>query len=296
MQTLGGVSKKKQVAYFFLFVGIPLLLLTVTFYVPLYSAFKLSFCKYDVLSPPKFVGLKNWDKMFTDTVTWISLKNTLIYMFVSTFFTVGISFVIALGLNREIRCIGVFRTLYFFPLVTSLVAILLVWKWMFNPSYGILNSILNFFNLPSLRWLTSSQTALISIIIFGIWGGVSLFALIFLAGLQSIPKIYFEAASIDGASRFQQIIHITFPLISPTTFFVVMMSLFQTGQVFNPIFILTEGGPGYSTYTLLYYMYMNGFFWFRMGYAMVIAWLIFIVLFVLTIVQFCLQKRWVHYA
>ena len=296
MKLIGGIPKKKQLMYSCLFLSVPLLLLILTFYVPVYSAFKLSLTDYDAISKPSYVGFKNFKEVLKDKVFWISLRNTFVYSLLVVPGVIVFSFLISLGLNNESKYVKILRIFYLLPLVTSSVAIALVWRWMYNPSYGIINTILGWVGIPPIKWLTEPKTALISLVIMGIWGSISYYSLIFLAGLKNIPKVYYEAAKIDGATKYQQILYITIPLISPTTFFISVMTIISSVQIFDPVFLLTNGGPGYSTYTLVFYIYQNGFYWFKMGYGMAVAWFVFIILLLLTLIQFILQKRWVHYA
>uniref|UniRef100_A0A832I716 Sugar ABC transporter permease n=1 Tax=Pseudothermotoga hypogea TaxID=57487 RepID=A0A832I716_9THEM len=292
---LGGVSKKKQISWFLIFSSLSLILLVVTFYIPILYAIWFAFTDYDAISQPHFVGLSNFQKAFSDKVFWISFRNTLAYTLMVVPLVTAFSFLIALALKENSVFSRIMRIFYILPLVTSSVAIAFVWRWIYNPSYGILNAILGLFGVQPIRWLVSPNTALISLAILGIWGSTSYYILIYLAGLQNIPEELYEAARIDGASGWQQLIHITVPLISPTTFFVVVTGFIGAFQVFDPVFLLTNGGPGYSTYTVTFYIYQNGFVWFKMGYGMAISWILLGLVMIITVVQFIAQKRWVHY-
>ncbi|WP_448516014.1 carbohydrate ABC transporter permease [Pseudothermotoga sp.] len=292
---LGGVSKKKQIFWFLILSGLSFALLLVTFYVPIFYAVWFAFTDYDALSQPRFVGLSNFQKAFTDKVFWISFRNTLVYTSIVVPLVTIISFFIALALNENSTFSRAMRIFYLLPLVTSSVAVAFVWRWIYNPSYGILNAILGLFGVQPIRWLVSPNTALISLAILGVWGSTSYYILIYLAGLQNIPEELYEAARIDGASNWQQLIHITVPLISPTTFFVVVTCFIGAFQVFDPVFLLTNGGPGYSTYTITFYIYQNGFVWFKMGYGMAISWILLGLVMIITVFQFIVQRKWVHY-
>jgi multiple sugar transport system permease protein len=292
---LGGVPKKKQISWFLILSSLSLILLIVTFYIPILYAIWFAFTDYDALSRPRFVGLFNFQKAFTDKVFWVSFRNTLVYTLMVVPLVTAISFLIALALNENSAFSRIMRLFYLLPLVTSSVAIAFAWRWIYNPSYGILNTILGLFGVQPIRWLVSPNTALVSIAILGIWASTSYYILIYLAGLQNIPEELYEAARIDGASGWQQLIHITVPLISPTTFFVIVTCFISAFQVFDPVFLLTNGGPGYSTYTVTFYIYQNGFVWFRMGYGMAISWILLGLVMIITAVQFIAQKRWVHY-
>lgn len=295
MRIIGGIPKKRQMIFFLLFIIPSLIFAIISYYYPFGTAIKLAFSKYDAISPPKFTGFKNFVKMFKDKVFWISLKNTFLYALYVVPFTLIISFLVAVGLNMKSRIVFFLRVFYFLPMVTSSVAIALVWRWIYNPDYGILNQILSLFHIPHIKWLVNSQTALISLAILGVWGGIGYNTILFLAGLQNIPRVYYEAAKIDGASDTQILFRITIPLMTPTIFFVLVMLIISSVQIFDSVFILTNGGPGYSTYTLVYYIYRNGFYWFRMGYGMAISWFLFSIILILTAIQFGIQKRWVYY-
>ncbi|WP_448523382.1 carbohydrate ABC transporter permease [Pseudothermotoga sp.] len=289
------MPKNKQILWFLVFSFLSLLLLIVTFYIPMFYAVWFAFTDYDAISKPSFVGMANFLKVINDRIFWVSLKNTLIYTSTVVPFVSLISFLIALALNENSLISRLVRTFYLLPLVTSSVAIAFVWRWIYNPSYGILNNILGFLGFQPVQWLVSPKTALLSLAILGIWGSSSYYILVYLAGLQNIPEELYEAARIDGASTWQQLVHITVPLISPTTFFVVVTCFISAFQVFDPVFLLTNGGPGYCTYTVTFYIYQNGFVWFKMGYGMAMSWILSGLVMIVTMIQFVAQKRWGHY-
>jgi len=295
VKILGGIPKKKHYMYFLLFIIPALAFALIDYYIPFLSAVKLSLSDYDPLSKPKFIGLKNFRDMFKDEVFWISLKNTLLYALYVIPATTILSFLIAVGLNRKSKVVSFLRVFYFLPMVTSSVAVALTWRWIYNPDYGLLNQVLGIFGVSPIHWLSDHKTALLALAILGIWGGIGYNVIIFLAGLQNIPKVYYEAARIDGAKDSQILFKITIPLMTPTIFFVLVMTTIGAFQIFDSVFVLTNGGPGYSTYTLVYYIYRNGFYWFKMGYAMAISWFMYAFILTLTAVQFSLQRWWVHY-
>jgi multiple sugar transport system permease protein len=206
-----------------------------------------------------------------------------------------ISLILANILNQKIRGTTFYRTAYFLPVVSSSIAVALVWAWVFNPDFGLVNEILSTFGLPRLKWLASSTWALPAIVIVSVWRGLGPSTVIFLAGLQGIPEELYDAAKIDGANARQLFRHITIPMLSPTTFFVIVVSIIGSFQVFDLVFMMTQGGPGRATLVLVYYIYQHAFRWFGMGYAASIAFVLFIVIFVLTLIQLRLSGRWVHY-
>lgn len=294
-RVLGGIPKGKQALWFSALSCICIALLILTFYVPIVYAVKFAFTDYDAISHPKFIGLANFQKIMVDKVFWISLRNTVLYTLIVVPCVTIFSFFIALALNENSIVSRLVRTFYLLPLVTSSVAVAFVWRWIYNPSFGILNNIIGFFGLKPIQWLVSPKTALISLAILGIWGSTSYYILIYLSGLQNIPEELYEAARIDGASSWQKLIYITIPLVSPTTFFVIVTCFIGSFQVFDPVFLLTNGGPGYSTYTVTFYIYQNGFVWFKMGYGMAISWVVLGLLLIITAIQFLIQRKWVHY-
>lgn len=294
-RVLGGIPKRRQILWFLAFSGLCLVLLCITFYIPILYVIRFPFTDFDGISRPQFIGLTNFRKIFHDEVFWISLRNTLIYTLMVVPFVAIFSFCIALALQENAVIVRLMRTIYLLPLVTSSVAIAFVWRWIYNPSFGILNTILGVFGLPPVQWLVSPKTALLSLAILGIWSSTSYYVLIYLAGLQNIPEELYEAARIDGASRWQILFHVTIPLLSPTTFFVIVTCFLSSFQVFDSVFLLTNGGPGYSTFTVTFYIYQNGFVWFKMGYGMAISLIVLGLLMIITLVQFAVQKRWVHY-
>ena len=206
-----------------------------------------------------------------------------------------LSLLFALALNTNIRGVNIYRALIFLPYICSTVAVGLAWKWIMSPDFGILNYILSIFGLPPLGWLSDSSTALISVCIVSVWHGAGYNMIIFLAGLKGIPQSYYDAAKIDGANYFQRLIKITIPLLTPTIFFVFIVSMISSFQVYNWIYVMTQGGPGDSTKVLVYYIWETAFQYFRMGYASAIAYFMFIVLFFITLMQVRYLSKKVNY-
>ena len=262
---------------------------------PVVAAIALSFTKWDLLTPAKFIGLSNYQELIQDPMFRKVMLNTLIFTGASVPLSLILSLGLALALNQKIKGIVVFRTIYFLPVVSSMVAVSLVWRWLYNPNYGLLNYFLNLLHLPSVNWLFSTTWAMPAIILMSVWKGLGYNMVIFLAGLQGIPQMYYESAKIDGAGKFQSFKDITLPLLSPTTFFVLVISIISSFQVFDQIFVMTSGGPAHATEVIIYYIYHNAFQIFRMGYASALAFCLFIIIFALTLLQIRLSKRWVFY-
>jgi multiple sugar transport system permease protein len=266
------------------------------YFFPTLFSFIFSFFKYNGITTPIFKGLTNYKHLLNDSVFWISLKNNVLYVLMVVPITTVLSLLVAIGLNRKGKIIiPILRTIYLLPLVTSSIAVSIVWMWIYNGNFGLLNQILGKLNIQGPDWLLDPNTALLSIAVVNVWATIGYYSVIFLSGLQSIPIEYYEAAEIDGASSFQKFIYITAPLISPMTFFVVILSTIGSFQLFDYVYMMTSGGPGYASYSLVYYIYLNGFSYMKMGYGMAISMTLFAILICLTAIQFLFQKKWVFY-
>ena len=277
----------------YLFIAPNLILYLIFFVVPFISTLLLSFTKCDLFSAPKFTGLTNYIHLFQDDLFIKTLGNTFYYSFVAVFSAVFVAFWIALLLNRKMRGVVFFRTIFFLPYVSLMVAVAIVWNWMYNADYGLFNYILGLVGIDGPNWLNSATWAMPAIIIFSNWGGIGFPILIYLAAFQGIPDELYEAANIDGANWWQKIRYITIPMSSTATFFALTVSLIGAFQAFDQFYILTKGGPAYSTTTLAFYIYENAFGWFKMGYASTIAVVLFIVIMIITIIQWKIRNRWV---
>jgi len=263
-------------------------------FLPIIASLILTFTKWNLATSPKFIGLKNFAAVLVDELFWKYLWNTFYYAIGTIPLTIVFAFILAFLLNRKIKGIVFFRTLYFLPSVTLLVAIAIVWSWLYNADFGLFNFILGKLGITGPRWLQSKTWAMPAIIIMGIWKGVGYSMLIFLAGLQGISEQYYEAADIDGANWWNKIINITIPLISPTTFFVMVTTTIGAVQGFDQFYIMTRGGPAGATTTLVYYIFQNAFEWFKMGYAATIAMMLFIIILTMTLFQWRIASRWVY--
>jgi len=269
-------------------------LLVIAFFVvfPIIFSLYLSFHEWAILTPDKpFVGLDNFERMFSTPEFWQALKNTFLYTVGVVPFGAAASLALALLLNRTILGSGFFRTAFFLPVITSTIAIAVVWLWVYDDNIGLLNLILRGLGFQPVRWLTSSKTALLSMIIMNVWRNAGYHMVIFLAGLQSIPESLYEAATIDGVNTFQRFRYITWPLLVPTTVFVLITNTIFTFQVFGPIYVMTGGGPARSTSVIVYYLYQRAFEFQEMGYASAVAWSIFIILIGLTLFQLWLSRN-----
>ncbi|MER5956239.1 carbohydrate ABC transporter permease [Streptomyces sp. NPDC056121] len=252
---------------------------------PVVAAVFLAFTSYDVLSAPKFVGLDNFRDMFGDAVFRKSILNTVVYTFFTVPFGMALGLLLALGLNAGLRARGVFRTAIFLPQVTATVAIALVWLWIYNPRNGLFTTLLSIFGVESPAWLASTTWAMPSVILVGIWQGIGMKMLIYLAALQNLPKELYEAASVDGASKVRQFFSLTLPLLKPATFFVLITSMITAFQSFDQIYILTDGGPANSTTMMTYEIYKSAFREFRVGYACAQSLVLFVLLMAFTLVN-----------
>lgn len=261
--------------------------------VPVIFSLVLSFFKWDMIRPPEFVGLDNFKiLLFKDPVFWKVVKNTFIY--VGSY--VPLNILISLGLALWICTFKkntLLKTIFFLPVLAPTVAVALVWKFLFQPE-GLINYFLSFFNIEQLGWLGDKKFALLGIILMSAWKFYGMNMIIFIAAIKAIPSSLYEAAKIDGASSFQRFFNITLPMISPAMFFAIVMTLITSFQVFDQALVMTGGGPVNSTNTIVMYLYNNGFQYFQMGTASAIAWLLFMVIFVVTIIQMKLQKKWVN--
>jgi multiple sugar transport system permease protein len=264
--------------------------------IPVGAAFVLAFYDYDLLLGASWAGLENFREMFTvDRVFRAALFNTVYFTAVSVPLSVVLGLATAILVNQALRGVVIFRSIFLLPYVTVTVALSLVWKWLYLPDIGLINSALGAVGIDGPAWLTSQTWAMPALILMSVWKGFGYNMVIFLAGLQGIPDHLYDAAKVDGATAWRRFLNVTLPLLSPTTFFVVVISVISSFQVFDQALIMTNGGPGTATTTLVLYIYQKGFQSFDMGYAAAVALVLFAVIFVFTVVQFLFQRRWVTY-
>lgn len=269
------------------FLGFALLTL-----VPLLGAFGLAFMEWDGFTDPEFAGLSNFARLFRDSSFGIALLNTLYYAAGHIPLTIAASLGLALLLNRKLRGVGFFRTAMFFPYVTSLVAIAVVWNMLFNPEYGPINQFLSLLGVQDPPgWTSSSAWAMPAVIITSVWRDMGYYMVLFLAGLQAIPQEYCEAAKVDGANAWQRFWNVTIPSLRPTTFFVLVMVTIASFKVFDLIVVMTDGGPGRATLVLSQLIYREGIRENDFGYSSAISLVLFLMVLVFTVVQFKLQQR-----
>ena len=273
-----------------LFVAPPVILFLLFTLLPMIMAIGLSFTKYDVINPPRLVGVANFQKLLRDEFFWIALKNTCVYTVMYVPAGLLLSLGAAMFLNADHKMVGLFRTLFYLPVLSSTVATATLWFWILNPQLGLLNGILELFGISGKAWLYDSKLAMFSIVLMSLWAGFGGNMMIFLAGLKGIPPIYYEAAKIEGASKWQMFTRITMPSITKTTFLVSTMLIIGTFQVFDQAFVLTKGGPGNATITIVYYIYNNGFKNLDMGYASSISLVLFAIILVMTVINSKINK------
>ena len=288
---------KKQVDNIegWLFITPPLIIFTIFIFIPMGVALFISLQKWNLLSSMHFIGITNYKKMFLSSHFWNSLAVSLLYVLGTVPVSIGVALIIAIMLNQSLHGISFFRIMIYLPVITSMAAAAIVFQYLFEPNIGYFNHILSVFGLPPLQWLNDRHQALIAVIIVGIWKRVGYNTIILLAGLQSIPRYYYEAAMIDGASRMQMIRKITIPLLSSVTFFVTVMQIIASLKVFTSIVVMTEGGPARGTDVLPYYLYKNAFQYHKMGYASAVAIFLFTIIFIFTLLQFKFGEKKVHY-
>ena len=270
-----------------LFCLTPAALISLVFVViPIIYSLYLSFHEWSILIPDKpFVGLDNYRRLLHSEEFWQAMRNTVIYTVSVVIIGTALSLFIAVLLNRKLRLQSFYRTAYFMPVVTSTVAVAVVWTWIYNPQYGMMNYLLRLVKLPTCNWLVDPNWALPAIIIMSIWKNIGYNMVIFLAALQQIPQEYREAASIDGAGALDIFRHVTWPLLKPTTSFVLIMGTIFSFRVFGPVYVMTGGGPMRRTTVIVYHIYQRAFEFREMGYASAMSWVLFLVVLVLTLVQ-----------
>lgn len=253
--------------------------------------FVLSFTRYDIITAPEFTGLENYIELFKDPIIRQTTKNTVLYSLMVVPIGMCLSLLLAVLLDQKIGLKRFFRAAYFIPAITSMVVVAIVWQWIYNPEFGILNWVLSFFGIEGKRWLLDAKTALPALAVVGIWKNAGYNMIIFLSGLQGISNTYYEAAMLDGATKWQQFRSITLPLLMPTTFFVFVTSVISSFQVFDQVMLMTNGGPGRATSVLAHYLYQNAFKYFKMGYACAIAVLLFAIIMALTVINMRMEKK-----
>lgn len=258
---------------------------------PVLSSLVLSFSQWDLIGDIGWVGFDNYVTALSDPAVLGALRNTLTFILGYLPSVVLTALGLALLLNRRIRGRVVFRAIYFVPVVTSWVAVSLIWKWLLNPQYGLVNFALGALGIKGPGWLFDPAWAMTGVILTSVWKDIGFVTVIYLAGLQDIPEPLYEAAALDGATPWQRFWSITFPMLAPTTFFVTTISLISSFQVFDQVWIMTQGGPAGATSVMVELIYKNAFSYYKMGYASAISWVLFALIFAVTIAQNLLQKK-----
>lgn len=264
------------------------------FLAPALTAIWLTFTDWNLIRAPRYVGLDNIRALGGDPLFWQALKVTTVFTVISVPVSLVASFLLALLMNTKVRGVGLFRTIYYLPSIVPAVANAVLWAWIFNTDFGLANVLLRALGLPKIQWLQNPSWALPAIIIISLWGlGASM--VIYLAGLQGVPRVFYEAAEIDGAGRWAQLWNITLPLLSPVIFFNLIIGIIGTFQIFTAGYLITDGGPQNATLFYVLYLYRNGFEYLKMGYAATLGWVLFAIIMLLTLFVFKYVGGMVHY-
>lgn len=280
----------------YLFVAPALIVFIVFSIYPILNTIFLSFYEWDMISPTKeFVGIKNYQTLFRDVKFYQTLSNTFVYMLLTVGLGVILAIALALFLRKDIRINKFMQNLIFTPYIVSLASISFLWMWLMNNDFGLLNYLLSLVGVGPIDWLGNPKVALISLVIISVWKTLGYNTLIILSALQSIPKHLYEAASLDKATKRQTFFKITLPMISPTLFFLTIVSIIASFKVFETIQIITNGGPQNSTNTLVYSIYEYGFQFYKIGYASTIGVVLLVIISIFTIIYFKLLSKKVHY-
>ncbi|MFN2399577.1 MAG: carbohydrate ABC transporter permease [Gemmatimonadaceae bacterium] len=284
-----------RAAWFFL--APALILIAVFFFLPVAAAFVLSFTDFDIysvstLDNARFVGVRNYRDLLANPLFWTALKNTFYFVLVGGPLSVIVSLGAAMLVNARLaRFKSLFRAVYFAPVVTTLVAVAVVWRYLYHPRYGLLNYGLGWFGVDPINWLGDPKWAMPAIILMAVWKNFGYNMIIFIAGLQNIPEELYEAAHIDGAGAIRRFWNVTMPMLAPTFLFVGVITMIGYFQLFAEPYVMTEGGPLHSTLSIVLLMYQEGFRWWRMGYAAAIAFVLFVIILAGTLLQFRLQRE-----
>jgi len=264
---------------------------------PIIASAYLSFTQYKIAGSPVWIGLENYRQaFFVDKQFWPSLQRTAYYSVALVALGISLSLIAAILLNQNIKGRAFYRALYYLPSLTPVVALAILWRWLLQPQVGLVNTMLYQVGITGPGWLTDRNWAVPALIMVGLWasiGGGRM--IIFLAGLQGVPKELYESAEIDGANAIQRFLRITLPMISPVIFFNLILGVIGSFSVFSVAYIATEGGPNYATWFYMLHLYYNAFSYFQMGYASALAWIFFVLIFILSFIQIKLSNRWVYY-
>lgn len=279
----------------YLFITPALISLLIFVVYPVIASFVISGFNWGILSSPRFIGIENYKTLFRDPIFLESLKNTFVWVIMYVPVSILISLIVALAMDMPLKGIGFFRTMFYLPVMTPMVVCALLFVWIYHTDYGILNYILSFFKIHPVSWLTDKSISLISIALMSVWKHSGYNMLILLSALQGIPESLYEAAALDGITPWRKLINIKLPLIMPSMYFVILTSVIDAFQVFTEILIMTKGGPGYSTYTVSYYLFSNAFEFGKMGYACAMSVVMFIIILTVTLIQDKVLNKNVQY-
>lgn len=288
------MKKKHKITKFWMFTSPWIIGFLALTFIPMIASIIISFTEWDILTPPKWVGIQNYRDIFKDPLFYKSLKVTLTYTVFSVPINVILSLLVALLLNNNVKNIKIFRTIYYLPAVVSGVVVSLLWSWMFNPEFGLLNNVLMKIGVNGPKWIYDEKWVMASLIIMSIWG-IGGGIIMYLSGLQSIPKDLYEAAKIDGVNFWQKLTRITIPSMSPILLFTTLTSIIGSLQTFTQAYVMTDGGPNHSSLFYAFYVYKHAFTWRKMGKACALAWILFLVILVISLLVLKISSSKVYY-
>ncbi len=288
--------RTKESLYGYLFILPNFLAMVAFLLVPIVYSLWISFTRWNIVTPPIFVGLQNYTvDMWRDQQFILSLRHTVEYSLMYIPLAILLAIFVAYLLSKNIRGVDIFRTIIFVPVTLSMVSVSMVWRWLLNTEFGVVNYVLSLIGIKAIPWLTSESNAMFSVVIISIWKNLGFNTVILIAAFKAVPISLYEAAVLDGANEWRKFVHVSLPLISPSIFFVSIMSVINSFQVFDVVYMTTLGGPGNATRVLYYWIYQNAFKFFDMGYASAMSWVLFIIIFLLTMLNMRYGSRRVTY-
>lgn len=287
--------RQKDAISGYLFIAPALISFIIFVIYPVVASFIISTFDWGILGTPKYLGLENYKALFKDQVFLESLKNTVKWVVIFVPVSILASLILALAMDMPIKGIGFFRTMFYLPVMTPMVVVALLFVWIYNEQFGVLNYLLSFLNIDPIGWISDKRFSLFSIAIMSVWKSAGYNMLILLSALQGIPESLYEAAALDGITPWRKLINIKLPLIMPSMYFVILTSVIDAFQVFTEVYVMTKGGPGYSTHTVSYYLYANAFEFGKMGYACAMAVVMFIIILCVTLIQDKVLNKNVQY-
>ena len=287
------ISKTKP----YLYIIPSFVFLAIFTYYPFVNSTYLSFFKYNLSTPDKaFSGLSNYVQILHDPLFWTVVKNNIVYASGTIVVSVSLGMILAIVVHENIKRKGFYQVAIFYPNVIPMAAAAMVWVWLFTPGYGLINYFIRQLGFPDIKWLEDRQFALVALMVVGIWKRVGYYMIVFMAGLQNIPQEIYAAGTMDGATGLKKNFYLTLPLLSPTTFFVVIIAIMHSFQAIDQIYLMTHGGPGNATNMFVYFIYENAFMFYDIGYASALTSVLLVFLLLLTLLAFTVSSRRVHYA